>query len=260
MELVWQHFATSVSGTSALCKDRRHVDITRLDWPFEYELYMPKWSPRCQGVADPNGHFGHTWTMWAWLAEASGVTGQTWIASVGTSDMVGQVAWQQTLGHSKRWSVEHGTRHKWTNAYHIGNLADECGKLLVESWASRVQLMWAKGPLSERMRHLDSSTTHIQRKWGWGKRQQWGTTKNDKRDQDVFLGFLRFWVFGLHCKWWSQGDQGVLDTLDTFVIGPTHPRPTVAIGLERWLDEVKECWGQHGLSFVSIINFVKWCW
>ena len=45
------------------------------------ELYLPKWSQGCQGVADPNGHFGHTWMMWAQMAGALGVARQGWIAT-----------------------------------------------------------------------------------------------------------------------------------------------------------------------------------
>ena len=108
-----------------------------------------KWSRRCRGVADPNGHFGYTWTMWAWLAELSGVAEQTWIVSVGTSNTIGQVARQQALGCSKQWSVEHDTDQNWTRTNHIGHLADECGEPSIESWECWVDPTWVKGPLSE---------------------------------------------------------------------------------------------------------------
>ena len=53
-------------------------------------------------------------------AEVSGAARQTWTTSVGTLDMVGQVARQQGLGCNKQLRVEHDTGHKRASADHIG--------------------------------------------------------------------------------------------------------------------------------------------
>lgn len=122
------------------------------------ELYLPKWSWGCQGVADPNGHFRHTWTMWARMVGASGAARQGWMAA----------------GTRMRETVEWGMRHQ--------PQVDECvphwtlGQWVLRtgSWVKST-LSWVDarlGPPSEWMRRLGPAPTHISIQCCWGKEDQ----------------------------------------------------------------------------------------